>query len=161
MRGNLFENTKILFATTAAAGSTVVTTRRIDMAGYEGVMFIMQLSSKAAQEDNYHFRAQGSAADSTTGAIWYQNIVTRTSARPKSSASNINRNINVGDVYKPSHRYVRGQFYSTAAGADSTGDSRIGGIAILYGPRWADSTRFTGLYSTHVGLGGVVIGATS
>jgi len=161
MRGNLFENTLVTFATTAAAGSTVINTNRVDMQGFEGVMFIMQLTSKAAQEDNYYFRAQGSTADSTTGAVWYETVVTRTSARPKSSATNIDYQLNVGDVYKPKHRYVRGQFYSTAASADSTGDSRIGAIAIRYGARWADSTRFTGLATTHVGVGGVVLGATS
>ena len=161
MRGNLYENTLITFATTAAAGSTVITTNRVDMQGFEGVMFICHLSSKAANSSNYHFRAQGSTADSTSGAVWYADTVSKSTARAASSATFKNYKIAVGDVYKPTHRYIRGQFYSTAAGNASTGDSVSGAYAIRYSPRYAGTTTLIGVYSTHVGVGGVVIGGTS
>jgi len=110
---NLLKNAKISEVLTAdgAADDTDANSDRLDMAGFEGVCFIVPITdSVATGVATLTVEQSDSDADTAMTAI------TSASAQLTCTTSDdINDKILVVDVYKPTKRYVQGVITSSAA----------------------------------------------
>lgn len=106
---------KIAVSAPAAAATTAVNSPSVDMAGYEGVLFMTRFGTAAS---NNTVNAAGSADDSTFTDYTGSSVVSGTSDE-----------VVWIDVYRPIDRYVR---LEAARGTSSTLESVT---AILYGGR--------------------------
>lgn len=102
----------------------------LDMAGYEGVIFIAKLGD-VTDTSVVTLTAQQSTANAAGGMATLAGSATFTAG-----AANADNNLLVLDVYRPTERYVRPVLTSTVANAVKNGV-----IAIRYGARKVPATQ--------------------
>ena len=125
---NLFKNTSVreVGAPVAAASNTDGNSDRIDMQGYEGVMFVCPITDSVATGVAV-LKVEQNTADSDSGMA----ALTGASATVTSAQNDdVNDTLLVVDVYRPTERYVQ------AVRTSATANIAFGSvIAILYGAR--------------------------
>lgn len=94
----------------ATAGTSEVDSSILDMAGYDGVMFIVDLAT-VVDASVLTLNAQQNTANSTSG------MATITGASATFTASTSSNKALLVDVYRPLQRYVRAAFTRTAQNA--------------------------------------------
>jgi hypothetical protein len=110
---NLLKNAKIMEVLTAdaAADDTDANSARLDMAGYEGVCFIVPITDSVTN-GVATLTVEQCDSDTDTGMT----AITSASARLTCTTSDdLNDKILVVDVYKPTKRYVQGVITSDVA----------------------------------------------
>lgn len=112
------------------AGQAATAGDILDMAGFEGVLFIAKLGDVTATSV-VTLQAQQNTANSTSGMATLAGSVTYTAA-----ASDADDDLLVLDVYRPRERYVRPLLTSATADAVKNGI-----IAIQYGAAKAPITQ--------------------
>ena len=125
---NLFKNVSVreVGAPVAAAANTDSNGDRIDMSGYEGVVFVCAVTD-SVQNGVATLLVEQNTADSDSGMAALSGAsATSTSAQN----DDLNDKLLVVDVYRPAERYVQAVRTSSAANI-AFGNV----IAILYGPR--------------------------
>ena len=159
--------TKVFNSSGAAAGSTALYGRAVDMQGFEGCMFVAIGSSNqmGASTDVSYMRIQGA---NTTSATFYSLSGTTASSTMGHGSSanwstgNVNEKILVSDVYKPlsTHRHLRPILVGTSTG------NFAAVLAVQYGMRsvstsmWKGSTRAGSTRWQSTKLGGQTVAAT-
>lgn len=128
---NLLDNTKIqVVKVSQASAGTAVVSDSVDMANYEGVVFVTSLgTANAGNSVNAAQSSNDSDFDDLAG----------TSQVPASNGDEV-----LVDIYRPRERYVRLEV--DRSGANTTVESII---AILYGPRRSPQTSIA-TQETHV-----------
>lgn len=113
-------------APVAAALNTDSNSDRIDMAGYEGVLFVCPIEDSVAT-GVATLRIEQNTADSDAGmAVIAGSAATATSA----ANDDLNGKVLVVDVYRPRERYIQ------AVRISATANIAFGTLtAILYGPK--------------------------
>ncbi len=103
-------NISVAYTLIAAASNTDQKTAVLDMAGYDGVVFItpitVETNTGVATLD-----VHGNSANSTSGSA----LITGATDTGTSTGSNLAGKALVVDVYKPSQRYVMGRIRSATA----------------------------------------------
>jgi hypothetical protein len=112
-------------APVGAANNTDANSDRIDMAGYEGVMFIATVTDSAAT-GVATLKVEQNTTDSDSGMAA---LAGATAAATCAVNDDINDKVLIVDVYRPRERYVQAVRTSSAANI-AFGPV----IAILYGP---------------------------
>lgn len=108
---NLFKNIKLqeVLAPVAAASDTDSNSDRLDMSGFDGVMFIVPITD-SVDTGVATLNIQQNTIDSDTG------MATTSSATATSAANDdLNNKLLVVDVYRPAERYVQGNITSATA----------------------------------------------
>lgn len=125
----LSKNVKILsvYDPTTGTSTGILATATVDMAGFDGCMFILTMGNCSTAVS---MTAQ--AATSTTAGDFA--TITKGTSNVTVSSTEANRAMMI-DVYKPLQRYLRCTINST--GASNTG---CGTVAIQYGARVAPTT---------------------
>lgn len=113
-----------------AAGQAATAGDILDMAGFEGVIFIAKLGD-VTDTSVVTLTAQQSTANSAGGMATLSGSVTFTAG-----AADADNNLLVLDVYRPTERYVRPVLTSATANAVKNGI-----IAIRYGGRKLPATQ--------------------
>ena len=125
---NLLKNVSVreVGAPVAAANNTDSNSDRIDMSGYEGVMFVCAVTD-SVQNGVATLKVEQNTADSDSGMAALSGAsATATSA----TNDDLNDQLLVVDVYRPTDRYVQAVRTSSAA------NIAFGSVvAILYGAR--------------------------
>lgn len=134
-----------------SSGSTAVG-NIVDMAGFEGCVFIAVGSSLTEGSTNVTLRARASTASGGT----YVSIAGSDCESTGMATGSFNSKMLVLDVYKPTKRYLR----PVVAGASSDVMHTRAIVAIQYGPRRPGSSG-VGAASTFVAASKIVVGATS
>ena len=125
---NLFKNVSVreVGAPVAAAANTDNNSDRIDMQGYEGVMFVCPIEDSVATGVATLKVEQNTADSDTNMAALSGASATVTSA----TNDDVNGTLLVVDVYRPTERYVQ------AVRVSATANIAFGTVtAILYGAR--------------------------
>lgn len=107
-----------------AAGQAATAGSILDMAGYEGVLFIAKLGD-VTDTSVVTLQAQHNDANSTSGMATLAGSATFTAG-----ATSADDNLLVLEVYRPTKRYIRPLLTSATANAVKNGI-----IAVRYGPR--------------------------
>lgn len=129
----LLKNVKVTRAVAAtAAGTSDVTGSTIDTAGYEGVLFLLDVGTLTATQVTSMRAQQGAASDMSDAADLEGSI-----AGPVADGDG--QKYLAIDVYRPLERYVRVIVDRATANAVLNG-----GVAILYGARSGPITQGTG-----------------
>ncbi len=113
-----------------AAGQAATAGDILDMAGFEGVIFIAKLGD-VTDTSVVTLTAQQNTANSSSGMATLSGSATYTAG-----ATNADNNLLVLDVYRPTERYVRPVLTSATANAVKNGI-----IAIRYGSRKLPATQ--------------------
>ena len=130
---SLLKNIKVTRAVAAtAAGATDVTGSTIDMAGYDGVLFLLDVGTLTATQVTSMRAQQGAASDASDMADLEGSI-----AGPVADGDG--QKYLAIDVFKPAERYVRVIVDRATANAVLNG-----GVAILYHARDVPITQSTG-----------------
>ena len=148
---NLLYNTRITRALLGQSSMPASTGVAIDMAGFEGVMFILHGTSLMESSTGMRLSAKG--ATSTAGTwVAYQSGADSTAAPATGS---FDAKIYAIDFYKPLKRYIR------AVVTDCSSDvlSAYSVTAIQYGARYPGSTNLRD--SSYIGAVALAVGATS
>ena len=132
-----------------SSGSSAIG-NELDMAGYEGVLFIAVGSSVMRGSSNVTLKAAGSTASGGT-FVNYSSYAATT----RMSNNSFNSKLLCLDVYRPLKRYVK----PVVGGASSSGIHTRGVVAIQYNARVPGSTQLRD--STYVGSNATIIAATS
>lgn len=108
---NLFKNIKLqeVLAPVSASSSIDSNSDRLDMSGFDGVMFIVAITD-STDTGVATLNVQQNIIDSDTG------MATTSSATATSAANDdLNNKLLVVDVYRPAERYVQGNLTSATA----------------------------------------------
>ncbi len=119
-----------LVVTTAAASSSY--SAQVDMANYEGCVFIASFASSAASTGTASYKIRGTDT-STAASTSYTTLNGATVTVPASTTASSKR-LAIIDCYRPTYRYLK---------ADVVRKAKIGlnGIvAVQYGPRYQPTT---------------------
>jgi len=140
---NLLKNAKIMEVLTAdaAADDTDANSARLDMAGYDGVCFIVPITDSVAT-GVATLTVEQNTADSDSGMTA---IPSASAQLTCTTSDDLNDKILVVDVYKPTKRYVQGVITSSAANI-AFGNT----IAIQYKGRKDPQTEHADTESTFV-----------
>ena len=125
---NLFKNVSVreVGAPVAAAANTDSNSDRIDMSGWEGVLFICPIEDSVAT-GVATLKAEQNSADSDSGMAALSGA---SAAATCATNDDLNGTLLVVDVYRPTERYVQ------AVRVSATANIAFGTVtAILYGPR--------------------------
>jgi len=98
-----------VLAPVAAASSTDSNSDRLDMAGWDGVVFIVPITDSVAT-GVATLNAQENTADSDTGMT-----TVATATATSASSDDLNNTLLIVDVYKPLKRYIQGNVVSATA----------------------------------------------
>ena len=113
MHTNLLQNCQIDWVLTsdAAASDTDANSSRLDMEGWDGVMFMVAITD-CADTGVATLNVQDNTADSDTGMT----TITGATATATSAANDdLNDMLLIVDVYRPQDRYVQGNITSATA----------------------------------------------
>jgi len=145
---SLLENTKIYSMIEDTTGTAnIIGTQVLDMAGYDGVMWISAAAGNTNSTGGYntlihmHGDSSGSMVGTTASTDMYV-------SNPTTTQGMLDNQVMVMDVYKPLKRYV-----SVTVGKDSTNDVELGCIGIQYKSRTGPisqlgSTETYGVYAS-------------
>lgn len=109
----LTDNVKIMEVLTpdAAANNTDANSDRIDMSGWDGIVFIVPITD-IANTGVATLKVEANTTDSDTGMV----AITGASAAVTSGADDdVNDQLLIVDVYRPQKRYVQGVITSSVA----------------------------------------------
>lgn len=146
---NLAYNTRVTRGLNGQSSNATSTGNVLDMAGFEGVMFILMGSSLLEGSTDIELQAKGSTSSTGTYTTY------ASAAASTMATGTYDRKMLVLDVYKPLKRYIK----PVVAGASSDVKFCKSVAAIQYGARTPGSTQLRD--STYVGNVAVVVGATS
>jgi len=138
MHGNIIKNCKFqqeITVTNGAAGTSDITGSIIDMEGYEGCVFILQLGAITSGAVTSCYLKQ-SADSGLSGAT------SLTTATTVTIADTDDEKVIVIDVYRPTKRYI-------ALFVDrGTQNAVVSAVAMQYGARQAPVTQGTGIHAS-------------
>ena len=141
---NLTKNVKVTRVLTSqvAGTSDTLSTSIIDMAGFEGVMFVAELGD-VTNTAVLTLQAQQNTANSTSGMA----TLSGTSAQAAYDTTSGDNKVLILDIYRPLERYLRAQLVRATANLviDSV-------LAIQYGSRVAPTTHDSTTVKSSVAL---------
>lgn len=142
---NILKNCLISEALAPVSASSSIDSNSaiLDMAGYEGVVFIVPIEDSVTG-GVATLTIQHNTANSDSGMAATDSVATVTCV----SSDDINQQLLVAELYKPTKRYVQGVVTSSAANI-AFGTM----IAIRYGPRKAPVTEDTTVSDSDLATG--------
>lgn len=128
---NLTKNVEIIRATTARTKkASSMTSKVVDMSGYEGCCFVVCMSTLTLSSSKV--KAYVGMSTISTGTFNYSVSYAQSSS---GMAAGVNKRLLILDVYKPREQYLK----CKVAGASSSGPIDVI-LALKYGPRKPGST---------------------
>ena len=147
---NLLNSVRVTRGINAMSSGAEPSGNELDMAGYEGVVYVLLGSSLMEGSGTVALKASGSTASSGS-FVAYSSFAGSTAI----TTGNFNKKILCLDVYRPLKRYIKPVVVGCSSGAIHT----RGIIAIQYGARTPGSTVMRD--STHIAAYATIVGATS
>jgi len=132
MQPTLLKNVNVYKGSTVALESTIINSNIVNMAGYEGCMFIAVGSTLWAASSSITMRVQGSTANSTTAMVSYGTTVGVINTTALGAAGGTDKLL-VLDCYRPTEQYIRAQITGTSSGSANW-------VIVQYGPRRGGSS---------------------
>ena len=134
---NLIKNVRLSYPLTYVSTSTGSTgCNVVDMQGFEGVAFVLQVGSSASTSATMHIEAGSSSGCGNAQDLTGTSIV----------STSTGHTMVIADVYKPTHRYVWPIVVSTDESAYSI-------MAIQYGARVLPVSQSTDVTANEINIG--------